>query len=193
MHKNNEKFLQAFKELEQVLRDQNLDVKTYEDTIATSEQEQIRICRQMRNYLSHSSNPDLLIASEKQIQFLQMLTKIELEKEDIAKQHMKSVTTSMCKSTDRCTDALQKMIKLKTTQIAIISKTNTISVVDIYKIADAVLKSKTSKLSDIKGTKNYIIVSPTTKCKDLVNHTQEVIICTDTGDETGVIKGTVFL
>lgn len=192
MHKKNEKFLQTFKELEQVLREVNLDVKTYEEQISTAEQEQLRICRQMRNYLSHSSNPDLLIASDQQILFLKTLTINELQKEDIVKKHLKSVAASICKNTDRCTDALQKMIKLKVTQIAIVSKTNEISIVDIYKVAEAVLKSKTSKLSELKGTKNYIFVSPTTKYQDICSYENTVILCTDTGDETGIIKGTVL-
>lgn len=191
----NIKFLQVYKEYEQILRNHNIDIKNYEESASADIQDKLRICRQMRNYLCHSAEPDLLTISKEQIEFIQDLIQIELDKEDIAKKHIKTVNTSICKSSDKCIDALNKMIKLKQTQLAIMNvKTNQIGIVDIYKVSAAILQSKTSKLSDIKTTKNYIFVSPLDNISDIRPYiNNNVILCTDNGQDTGKLKGTIII
>ena len=74
MPNNAEKFLDAYREYETVLRAKGLDYKTVEDGADDITQNRMRINRQMRNYLTHQHDAGFLVISDKQIAYLKKST-----------------------------------------------------------------------------------------------------------------------
>ena len=56
MNKQQQLFLDTYKKLEGLLRDQNLQVKDYEETLPEDKASKLRLCRNLRNFLSHETD-----------------------------------------------------------------------------------------------------------------------------------------
>ena len=66
----NDKFLDAFKELETELRGLGMSVLDYENNLADgTDKERLKLCRIIRNYLSHQDKK-FVVASEEMIKFI---------------------------------------------------------------------------------------------------------------------------
>lgn len=66
-------FLDAYKSLENELRDDGLTVLDFENTMKEgTNKERLKVCRIMRNYMSHNDT-NFLTASDKQVSFLEDL------------------------------------------------------------------------------------------------------------------------
>lgn len=65
----NEKFLDTFKALETELKAENTTVLDYENSLESTDQEKMKSCRIMRNYMAHNDKT-FLTASNEQIKFL---------------------------------------------------------------------------------------------------------------------------
>ena len=69
-----EEFLAAYREYESLLRDNQKDYKTIEDGSDDLNQNRMRICRQMRNYLSHQNDIGFLEPTKLQIDYMKELS-----------------------------------------------------------------------------------------------------------------------
>lgn len=149
-------FLTAYREYEQLLKSKGLDVSSIESSTETPKDvsDKIRICRQMRNFMSHNDDPEFLNASDSQIAFLTNLVYEERLKEDCAKDHMRGLKSASVSSKDKCTDALDKLIRLKTDKIVVIDGYD-IGVASIFDVAKAAQATKTSKMSSVKTTSDF--------------------------------------
>ena len=90
----NEKFLDAFRALDSELKDQGSTVLEYENSLkdGSVEKEKLKVCRIMRNYMSHNDTT-FLTASNEQIKFLDNMTEEVLKRAHLVKDEMKRVKT----------------------------------------------------------------------------------------------------
>lgn len=190
----NEKFLTLYKELEGILREQGVDYKELEDKSNDEVQNKLRICRQIRNFMSHNEDANFLSASEAQIKFLTKIINERKVLDDIAKKHLGSITKYTCKLGDKCSDVLAKMVKLKTYHLAVYSDIRgkaSIGVVTIHDAVSQLITSKTTKVCDIKRlSSDYIICVPETKMEFLPDN--KVIYCFEDGTINSRLLGIVI-
>lgn len=88
----NDKFLDAFRALDSELKDQGSTVLEYENSLkdGSVEKEKLKVCRIMRNYMSHNDTT-FLTASTEQIKFLDAQTEDVLKRAHLVKDEMKRV------------------------------------------------------------------------------------------------------
>lgn len=187
-----DKFLESYKEYESVLREQNIDTKEFEEQSDDVTANRLRICRMMRNYLSHNSDAGFLVVSERQVKFLEKLTMDLRMGQDVVKKHLKSVKTGTCTLKDKCTDVLARMNKLKVTEFPVYDVESKIfGTVSIYDIGNLVLESRTKKVSDIKKFgRDYAIVTPDMKIEDVPKDV--TVYCTSDGTVDGKLLGVML-
>ena len=74
-------FLELYRKFEVVLGGYGQTVLNYEDTLSQDEKDKVRICRQMRNYISHHHDgEEFLICSEAMCKFFRMLIQRESDR-----------------------------------------------------------------------------------------------------------------
>lgn len=193
MSKQTDKFLSLYKDYETIIRDAGEDPKLVEDAMDEVRGGRMRLCRQFRNYLSHSNDPGFLEPTDAMVKFLENELKEWQMKEDIAKKHLKSVAASICTISARCTDVMEKMIKLQTDKLVIYDdKKKDFFVVRIWDVSDTILHSRSLKLAgNVKlSNQKVAIVSPYTYMSDIDKNT--VTICTSDGTKEGKLLGTVW-
>ncbi len=187
--KSENEFLSVYREYESFIRDQGIEPKDHEEKVDDMTANRLRMCRQMRNYLSHQNDPGFLNISDNQIAFLRAYTESLKMKGDVVKKHLKSVTMATCLDSDKCGDVLKKMVKLKVNDIVVISKKG-FGVANIYDIIAKAIESKTTKMALVKTKQAYKIVPPTMKMDDVP--LGSVIICTQDGTDTGKVLGVIY-
>lgn len=183
----NKEFLNTYKEFETELRKQNIDSMSMEQD--TELGDKFRICRLMRNYMAHNAEVNFIEATSAQVEFLQKQLEKLQKANDTIRKHIKTVNASTVTYKDRCTTALEKLIKLKQDKILVIGK-NKYKIASIYEIAKAVNASKTNKMETIKTTNNFIITSPETLYSEIPENS--FVICTSDGKITGKLLGTMI-
>lgn len=188
---NNERFLSLYKELEGIFREQGLDWKDVESTSDDMIQNRMRICRQLRNYLSHQNDPSFIMISDTQVKFLEETIDEQRMKGDIVKKHLGTISANTCKYTDKCSDVLVRMIKRKINEMLVYSEIKgkrIIGTVSIFDVSSQVLISKTKKVSDIKSLgDNYIFVSPDMKMEEIPSG--KIAYCFDSNDKLiGIVR-----
>lgn len=189
--KKQEQFLSLYREYETLVRDKGQDCKDIEDKSDDLTGNRLRMCRNFRNYLSHQNDPGFLEVSDVQIKFMQKRIADLKNGEDILKKHLKTIAAGTVISNETCVQGISKLEKIKYPMIVVVeTKTNKYSTCSIYNMASAVSKSKTTKISDIKSSKDYTILSPTVMMKDIPQN--KIIICTDDGTETGKLVGVYY-
>ena len=87
----NEKFLDAFRALDSELKLNGTTVLDYENSLDSTNQEKLKVCRIMRNYMSHNDTT-FIAATNEQIKFLDGLTAELRKKAHTVKDEMKKVT-----------------------------------------------------------------------------------------------------
>ena len=192
MSKQTDKFLSLYKDYETAVRDAGEDPKLVEDAMDEMRGGRMRLCRQFRNYLSHSNDPGFLEPTDAMIRFMESELKERQMKGDIAKKHLKSVAASICTPKDTVTVALSKMTKLKADKVAVYDeKERQYKVVNIWDTSDALMKSKATKISVVKDSKELInFVSPTTPMSEISK--EAMTICTSDGTKEGKLLGMVY-
>lgn len=102
----NNKFLEAYRGLENELRYENKSVLDYENKIKDSNtQEKLKLCRICRNYMAHQDT-NFVSASKDMIAFIENLTKEIRLSGDIVKNHVKKAKTAYS------TDSIKNIIPL---------------------------------------------------------------------------------
>ncbi len=186
MMKNEKLFIELYKEYETLLRNKGVEPKDIEDSSESLISGRLRICRQLRNYLSHQADSNFVSISDAQVDFLrERINHLKLEG-DVLKKNLKTVNSGFLDEKDKCFDALDKFRKLKVNFMAV-NTADGIKVATIFDVIEAATTSKTIKLKDIKLSKGLVYCEPLTPMTELPN--TPVIICTSTGEKDGKILG----
>ena len=88
----NDKFLDAFRALDTELKSDGTTVLDYENSLETAEQEKMKVCRIMRNYMSHNDTT-FVVATNDQIKFLNEQIDNIKRKAHTVKDEMKRIKT----------------------------------------------------------------------------------------------------
>ena len=110
-----DKYLEAYKELESELKYNGQGVLDYENSLSGTEQEKLKVCRIMRNYMSHNDT-SFLTPSEEQIKFLNGITTAIRMKAHCVKDEMKKV--ALVKETEQLKNMLPMIDKYPLVPIA---------------------------------------------------------------------------
>lgn len=178
-----DKFLDAYKELEAELKYSNQSVLDYENSLNGTTQEQLKVCRIMRNYMSHNDT-NFLTPSDAQIKFLNSITLEIRKKAHCVKDEMKKVTP--VKETEQLKNMLASIDKYPIVPIA--TKTG------IY-----LLDKDTFVHLLAKGEKKAVIPARLPKYKyvdkneRIENLSSGTYIVTSTGKEDGTYAGLLII
>ena len=189
--KKSEKFLELYREYESVLRDQGIEYKELEDNSSDMIQNRMRICRQIRNYLTHNHDAGFLEVSDIQLAFISKLIEDQKMLGDVFKHHLCTVRMATCEPKDKCTVVLAKMAKLKSQFLPVYDGKEILGVVSVFDVSCMLAeKTKTVKISDVKMSKKKVLCfTPDTPMDDVLQYNDYIICCTDTGETTGKLLG----
>lgn len=195
MSSYNNKFLEKYKELEILLKNRKINYKEFEDSQNEEVKQKLRICRMMRNYISHN---DIFFveSTEYQIDFIKnTIENLQLEG-DIVKKHLGRINNYTCSLYDKCSDVLEIMSKRQIINYPVYIESRNgniydLKVVSIFDASKSVLDSKTNRIKDIsdKLTDDIIFVDPLEDYVSL-DHSK-IIFCTDNGNKNGKLLGFV--
>lgn len=182
---SNEKFLDSFRSLETELKDQGLSYLDYENSMkdGSVDKEKLKVCRIMRNYMSHNDTV-FLTASNEQIKFLDEQTTEVLKKAHLVKDEM--VRVKEIKYTEPIKNVIAALDKYKC--VPIVNK-------DVMYLVDSSilihqLASNAKKITIPVRIPKYKYVSKMSKLDDL---TAGTYIVTDTGTADGKYLGLLFI
>lgn len=189
----NEQFLNVYKEFEAILRNQNVDYKALELNSDDLIMNRLRICRQIRNYLTHNNDNIFIDISKNQVKFIKEMIETQKMKDDVVKKHLGRINNYTCSIFDKCTDILNIMSKRNITQYPVLDEIKgecIIKIVSIWDVAASVLESKTKRIKEIeKFTNNFIYVDPLCLYNSIPK--EFFVFCTDNGTKDGKILGIV--
>ncbi len=180
----NEDFLNAYKDLESELRETGLTVLDYENGLKAGNLEKLKVCRIMRNYMSHNDKT-FLIASKDQVKFLNELA-LEIRKTfHTVKDEMKK---------------LRPIPNAKTPIKDVIVAVNKNGYAVMTNKKDLYIVDKDILISELaKGNKKIIFparlpkYSYTTKTEKISCLHKGLYIVTSDGTETGKYEGIVII
>ncbi len=180
----NNKFLDSYRALDIELKSEGKTVLDYENTLESTELEKLKVCRIMRNYMSHN-DMTFLEATNEQIKFIDSQVDYLRSLSHTVKDEMKRI--KLVKSTEWIKNIIPLVDKNK---IIPIETSNGIFLVDSnYLIHQLSLGNK--KLSFPNRPPKYDYVNKLDKIEDLnKNHTY---IVTDTGTKDGKYLGILNL
>lgn len=113
-------FLEKYKELEELLREEDTTVLIYEETLESADdKDKLRISRQMRNYIQHHSDK-FLSPTKEMVAFISSLVEKEKAKKEKVKDRLKRLKA--IKDTDKLEDACKWMSRNKKNYAPIIDK-----------------------------------------------------------------------
>lgn len=195
MQKNNQ-FLEYYRQYESLLRSHGTDYKSIEDTAEDQLQNQMRITRQMRNFLSHTPDTTFLSISDKQIQWLRNLIREEEQRSDVLKKHLKLPKTAAVKEGEPILDVLLRMSKQESLVVPVYRDTTLLGTVSLYQLTKKVCK----QLDAVCDRKTYgkwgtdLICYPPDTAMDIIFESQSQtfglpICCTEDGTLTGKFLG----
>jgi len=175
----NEKFLDSFRALDAELKSNGSTVLDYENTLDGTAQEQLKVCRIMRNYMAHN-DVTFLTASNEQIKFLDSIV-LELRKAaHTVKDEMKRVKE--IKSTEPIKNVITALAKYDI--VPVVDKNNMYLVDKDILIKQLAAGNK--KIIIPAKLPKYKYVDKLTKIDQLRNG---VYIVTDNGEPTGKYLG----
>lgn len=190
MSAKTEKLLNLYKSYESLVRDSGADVLETEDQLPELESNQMRLVRQIRNFLSHNKAPGFVEPTDKMLTFLEGQVIGWRMRGDVVRKHLKTPAASVCDATTACADALKKLAKQKTMKLVVADGTGTVHLCGLFEIAAGLSADPQAALLDIPVLKEKpVFVSPDTLMADL--DLSRVNICTKTGKADGKILGVV--
>lgn len=187
---NQEKFLNLYRDYEQLLRAEGADPKAVEDELAQSDaqsSDRLRLCRQFRNYMSHVQDPGFVEPTEKMMKFLSGRADALRAKGDAARKHLRKPEAAMLEETEKVSDAMAKFSKLKATSLPLRKKDGTFGRVSLFDLLDA---KPSAKLSTVR----HAALKP--KYCSLLDPFQDLDpsktwLCTSDGNPDGKLLGVV--
>lgn len=172
-------FLELYRTYEGQLRDAGVDYKTLEEKSDDLLQNRMRICRQMRNYLSHQNDAGFLNISEKQIEFLKDRIREQELQGDILQNHLVTVRAGSCKPEDTLDSVYRKMKRNHTQYLPICEGNHVVGVLSITDVVETLLKGL-NLVSSCK-TSGQIVCKPPVTCMEDLPAGVPVICCTEDG------------
>lgn len=145
--KNVEKFLEAYRKYESMVRQAGTDALAAEGLVSDAVANRLRICRQIRNYLSHNSDPGFLAPTPEMIDFLNEQSKIWLVKCDLVKSHAKK--GGVASDDESCAEVYARCVKLRLDLIPV-RRGSGWKIVRALDIGAAAMAGKQSVISDVK-------------------------------------------
>lgn len=190
----NEEFLGLYRTYEGLLREHGKEYRTVEESADDLRQNQMRIMRQMRNFLSHNANAGFLAVSEAQIQLLTALIKEERMAGDIVKNHLWTPRRASCEEGGKVSEAVLKMAKLKILRMPVTGEAGILGTVDFFKLAKLLCADAgcmLGKSSYGAYEKTILCVPPDMPVETLKEKKKEnvPICCTADGRATGKFLG----
>ena len=195
MHMNkNDQLLDVYRQYEAMLRDHGTDYKTVEETAEDTLQNQLRITRQMRNYLSHNPDTSFLTVSDKQIQVLHHLLREESQKGNILKQYLKTPKAAAAKEGELVRDVLLRMSKQKRTEFPVYNDTKILGSISIYQLGKLLSKNWDITLQRTtygKWGTDCLCLLPETPMENVTRLQKQaaILCCTSDGTATGKFFG----
>jgi hypothetical protein len=179
----NESFLIAFKGLEAELKYDNKTVLDYENNLTGTEQEQLKVCRIMRNYMAHNDT-DFISASKEQIKFLDTQVANIRKSAKLVKDIMKKI----------------KPIKVTSTMKDIIAAIDKYGIIPVTNGKDLYLVDKDILVHQLAaGNKKIVIPTriPKYKYMDKMERVENIVpntyIVTSDGTANGEVLGILSL
>lgn len=124
--KAHDKFIETYKELESVVRDEYETVRSYEEQLPDAESKKLQICRILRNYIQHNADYEKFIQISPNMQsFLEEQVHNVRCLKGVLKDAMISVAKYGClfSETDSVVDAAATLTKKKRDKGLVLSKT----------------------------------------------------------------------
>ena len=171
----NDKFLEAYKQLETELKYENKTVLDYENSLQGTAQEQLKVSRIMRNYMAHNDNT-FLTASTAQVKFLNDLATAIRMSSSIVANLMKKIKA--IKATETIKNIIPLVDKFK---IVPMETTNGIYLIDATLLIQQI-NAGNKKIVLPKKLPKYKYTAKTTRIEDL---DETLYIITDTGTSNG--------
>lgn len=184
MKKNNEQlFLDLYREYEGLLRDKGVEYRHVEDNSEGIIKDRLTIMRQMRNYLTHRHDPNFLIISDKQVEFLCGLIKEESLKGNLLQNHLISIKKGAVSINEPLSSVIAKMKKLRFTNIVVYDDEK--KILGRLNIYDAALMAAQNTSATVGSIKKLgpagITYTPEIKIEEIQDWTNGVICCTEKG------------
>lgn len=104
----NDKFLDSFRALDTELKSDGTTVLDYENSLDTLDQEKMKVCRIMRNYMAHNDT-NFITASNEQVKFLNSQVESVRRKAHTVKDEMKRIKP--LKATEPIKNILTQIVK----------------------------------------------------------------------------------
>lgn len=187
-----EQFLELYRTYEGLLRDNGIDYKMVEDEADDLTQNRMRICRQIRNYLSHQNDPGFLEISDTQIRYLTQLVETQKMAGDVLANHLSTVRAGTCALGDTCVEVIRKMKRLKTTVLPVYDRmAGVIGMIHLMDVAMAAAEQKTL-VADVKMKTDVICAKPESRMEDIIASNSIMVCCTVTGLPKGKLSGVYF-
>ena len=180
----NDKFLDAFRALDTELKSDGTTVLDYENSLETAEQEKMKVCRIMRNYMSHNDTT-FVVATNDQIKFLNEQIDNIKRKAHTVKDEMKRIKT--LKATEPIKNILTQIVKYP---IVPIETKIGLFLVD----KDIILKQLAAgnkKIDIPTRLPKYNYVEKLERIENLISHTTYIV--TEDGTATGKYLGIVIV
>lgn len=189
-----EEFLSLYKEFESILRDKRIDYRDFESTLDDVTENKLRVCRRLRNFLSHNNDDDFVIISEKQIEFMKKMIEDQKGNADVLQKYLKPAALSSCNVNETCKETLTKFSKSDTEYLPVYDPSK--GVLGIVSSADVIMRMAQNKDALIKGipasTRNVACFTADTPIEEVKKSRAKVICCTDDGSAFGKLLGVYF-
>lgn len=192
-----EEFLDLYRQYESLLRNHNSMYSQVEENANDSLQNQLRITRQMRNFLSHNDSPSFLTISDKQIQLLQQLIQTEQEKDLLLKHCIQSPAKTAVKEHDTIQTVMTKLCKHQWNNILIYNHDCILGTLNIYQLSKLFMKTKSIHVEITRQTygrydKQFLCFAPETPMQNIYPYmdNETIICCTSDGTANGHFLGT---
>lgn len=183
-----EKFLGLYREYESLLRAKGKDPKETEENAEPLESGRLRMCRQTRNYLSHTDDTGFAGISEQMIAFLQKKITQLKEEGDTAKKHVKKTDTCILKEDTKASEAFLFFKKLKVQELLVMHKDGDFGVLSVYELLGC---RSTSKIGTLKQSKAKLCFCSQTDDYGSLDRSS-MYLCTSDGTPDGKLLGQVW-
>lgn len=195
MNQQNQRFLELYREYENVLKEQG---RNYFDMNETAEtvflKDRMTITRQMRNFLVHADGSDFLVVSDEQLLFLKDLIELAKRDGDTVDKHMVPIKQCVLSVTDVAYRGLVLSAKHSLQWFIVLNEQGHIKgLCSLSLILKAYVKDSKQLVGSIRGLcKSYVLCGPKvllSELRDTVPAPTEHVIVTSDGTPFGKCLG----
>lgn len=190
-------FLETYRTYEMVLRECGSDYKSEEEQAEGLLGDRLRICRQMRNYLSHQQDAGFLAVSDGQLAFLQQQIRIcraRLAKDTLGG-NLQSLGSMACMPVESCMTVLRRMRRAHLYVLPVYDAREhgmkrLLGTVDAISLGMAVGANVRALVGSMKhGPMPNAIFAPDTPMQKVLSLHLSSCCCTSDGTSSGTLLG----